>query len=176
MIRPDRTLSVAVSRVLSLAVIGTIAAGCYSYEPVQSPTPGDEVRARLTADAAVWRSEGLLDPILHFDGIVIDATADTLVMDVLVARSSSAFQDVEIRDTVRLGNRELQSIQGRKFSVVKSALFTVAAGVAAFAVIKGIDQVVGGTDDDDDDGEPGLRVPVPGLRGLRLQVIIGRSP
>jgi hypothetical protein len=83
---------------------------------------------------------------------------------------------VEIRDTVRLGKSELQSMQGRRISVVKSVLVTVAAGVAAFAVIKGIDQVVGGTTDDDDDGEPGLRVPIPGLKGLRLQVIIGRSP
>jgi hypothetical protein len=161
---------------LSIAVVCTIGAGCYNYEPVESPSPGDEIRARLTADAAVWRSEGLLDPILHYDGTVVDATTDTLVLDVLVARSSSAFQDVEIRDTVRLGKSELQSMQGRRISVVKSVLVTVAAGVAAFAVITGIDQVVGGTTDDDDDGEPGLRVPIPGLKGLRLQVIIGRSP
>lgn len=162
--------------ILSLAMIGTIAGGCYSYEPLPSPSPGDEIRARLTAEAAVRRSEGLLDPILHYDGTVVDATADTLLVDVLVARSSTTFQDVEIRDTVRLATGELQTIEGRRLSFMKSALFTVAAGVAAFAVIKGIDQVVGGTNDDDNNGEPGLRVPVPGLKGLRLQVIIGRSP
>jgi hypothetical protein len=47
--------------------------------------------------------------------------------------------------------------------------------VAAFAVIKGIDQIVGGTGDNDGDGEPMARVPIPGLRGLRLQILIGRS-
>ncbi len=165
-------------RVVSLAILCTIAAGCYSYRPAGSASRGDEVRARLTSDAAVRHSQGLEDPILHYDGVVVEASPDSLFLDVLIARSSSTFQDVEIRDTVKLGNGEIQSIQGRYLSVGKTALFTIAVGAAAFAVVKGIDQVVGGTGDDDDNGTPGLRVPVPvpGWSVLRLQLIVGRSP
>lgn len=157
-----------------LALTCMIAAGCYSYKPVLSASPGDDVRARLTTEAAVRHSQGLEDPTLHYDGVVVEAMGDTLVLDVLVARSSSAFQDVEIRDTVRLGNGEIQSILGRQLSVSRSVLFSVAAGVVAYAVIRGIEEVVGGTGDEDDDGTPGLRVP--GRRGLRLQFIVHRSP
>jgi hypothetical protein len=157
-----------------LALTCLIAAGCYSYKPVLSASPGDDVRARLTAEAAVWHSQGLEDPTLHYDGVVVEAMGDTLVLDVLVARSSSAFQDVEIRDTVRLGTGEIQSILGRQLSVTRSVLFTVAAGVVAYAVIRGIEEVVGGTGDEDDNGTPGLRVP--GRTGLRLQFIVRRSP
>jgi hypothetical protein len=154
-------------RVPVIAVMA--AAGCYSYEPTTSPTPGTDIRARLTADAAVRRSQGFDDPILYYDGVVVRSTPDTLAVDVLVARSSTTFQDVEIRDTVRLGAGEIQSIMGRKLSVTKSILVTVGAAAAAFGVIKGIDQVVGGTGDGDDGrGNPALQIPIFRLVGTRL--------
>jgi hypothetical protein len=119
-----------------------------------------EVRARLTADAAVRRSEGMEDPIVRYDGVIIDAGPDALSLDVLVARTTSAFQDVEIRDTVRLGTGEIQSLLRRKLSPARTALFSIAVGAAAFAVVKGIDQVVGGSGDDPGDGgTPTFRIP-----------------
>jgi hypothetical protein len=156
------------------ALCGT---GCYTYTPVQSPSPGMEVRAQLETEAAVRRSEGLDEPIMRYDGVVVDATPDALSLDVLIARSTSAFQDVEIRDTVQLRTTELRSVMERRISPVRTALFTVGVGAAAFAVIKSIDAVVGGTGDDDDGGEPNtFRLPLLRWTGSRIvPAILGRQ-
>ena len=155
-----------------LVVVATAAsAGCYSFAPVQAPRPGMDVRARLTAEAAVKRSQGLDEPIMLVDGTVIEATPTTVSVDVLVARTSSAFQDVVIRDTVRLETLEIQSLMARKFSPGKTALVTVGMALAAYGAFKGIEQVVGGTDDPSDPGNPnirGSRVAAVGFRLLRF--------
>lgn len=134
--------------------------GCYSYVPVQSPQPGMEVRARLTADAAVRHSQGLDEPIVRYDGRVVAADGESVALDVLVARASSAFQDVTIRDTISLKRAELQSVLERKLSKGKSAIFALGMVAAAGAVVAGIDQIVGGTGGEGDDpGTPALREP-----------------
>jgi hypothetical protein len=143
------------SRALLLLLFAT--AGCYSYTPVQSVRPGMEIRARLKTEAAVQRSQGLDDPIVRYDGIVVESTPSVLHLDVLIARSSSAFQDVVIRDTIQLESSEIQSLMLRKFSPLRSSVFTVGIGVAAFGVIKGIEQVVGGTGDPDDGTPQNMR-------------------
>ncbi|MCI0436424.1 MAG: hypothetical protein L0271_22725 [Gemmatimonadetes bacterium] len=162
-------------RISVLGVACLVVAGCYVFQPLESASPGTDVRARLTAEAAVRRSQGFDDPILHYDGVVVESTPDTLALYVLVARSSSTFLPVEIRDTVRLGIMEIQSIMGRQLSATRTALFTVAAGAAAFAVIKGIDAIVGGTDDPGDDGMPTARVPILRWVGSRLQAVFGQT-
>ncbi len=141
-------------RMPALALTCLFAAGCYTLSPLEAPPVGTSVRARLTAEAAVRRSSGLEDPILHYDGVVLASTPDSVSLDVLVARSTSAFQPIELRDTVRLGATEIGSIMGRRLSASRSALFTVVTVAGAIAVIKGIDAVVGGTGDPGDNGEP----------------------
>jgi hypothetical protein len=153
----------------AMLVAGAIAAGCYRYTPVEAPEPGMEVRAQLQSEAAVRRSQGLNEPILRYDGIIVDVTPGALSLDVLVARSTSAIQDIVIRDTVRLERTELQTIMRRTISPGRTALFVVGAGAAAFAIVKGIDSVVGGTDDPPGNGEPNVvLVPVFSWSGLRL--------
>jgi hypothetical protein len=153
-----------------LLLCGALAApGCYRYTPVATPTRGMEVRAQLETEAAVRRSEGLDEPIVRYDGVVVDVTPDTFAIDVLVARSTSAFQDIEIRDTVRLRTTDVRSLQQRRISPGRTALFSVGAVAAAFAVVSAIDAVVGGTGEDDDDGPPqALRVPLLRWTGARL--------
>lgn len=147
-----------------LAVSLLFCAGCYTYTPVQSPQPGMEVRARLNTEAAIRRSQGLEEPVTRLDGTIIDSTPEAVSLDVLVARVSSAFQDVVIRDTVRLETSEIQSILVRKISPTRSAAFTVLAAAAAFGIVKGIDQVVGGTGENGDGGTPNLRGPLIGAK------------
>ena len=156
-------------RSVVLGMLCFLAAGCYRYTPVQAPERGMEVRAQLETEAAVRRSQGLNDPVLWYDGVVVNVSPEAFTLDVLVARSASAFQDVTIRDTIRLESAEVQTIMRRSISPTRTALFTVAAGAAAFAVVKGIDSVVGGTGDPDDDGPPNtVLVPVFSWTGLRL--------
>lgn len=153
-------------------VMGT---GCYSYRPVEVPQPGMEVRARLTNEAAIRRSSGMDDPVLHLDGRVVVAEPAAITIDVLVARSVSMFQDITIRDTVRVEMAELQSVVARELSVGRTILFTVAAAAGAVAIVSGISSVVGGSEDGGPDPGPQVaRVPVLGLRigggGFRLQL------
>lgn len=144
-------------------------AGCYRYSPVEAPEPGMEVRAQLESEAAVRRSQGLDEPILRYDGIVVDVMPTAFSIDVLVARSTSPIQDIVIRDTIRLEKTEVRSVMRRTISPGRTALFAVGAGVAAFAIVKGIDSVVGGTDDPPDGGPPNtVLVPVFTWSAFRL--------
>lgn len=159
-----------IDRILLLSLISCTLPACYQYTPVQSPEPGMEVRATLETDAAVRRSQGLDDAILRYDGVIVDITPAALSLDVLVARSSSAFQQVTIRDTLTLQTAEVRSIMRRKLSPVRTALFALAAGVAGFGVVKSIDAIVGGTGDDDGGNRPPptMRFPVLSWPSLRL--------
>ena len=138
----------------SLLLCGLIATGCYTYTPVERPEAGMEVRARLTGDAAARASQGLDEPILRYDGKIVAATADSISIDVLIARASSGLQDITIRDTVSLRRTDLQAVLERKISPSRSALFAVGAAAAAVGVVLGIDQVVGGTGGEDDPNPP----------------------
>lgn len=159
-----------------LVVAAVLSAGCFSYKPLAEPRPGMDVRAQLTNDAAVRHSKGLAEPILHYDGVVVETDQDSLALSVLIARSSSAFQDIEIRDTVLLGNAEIESILGRKLSPTKSILSAVVAGAAAFAIVKGFDQIVGGTGEDTGNPPPpAARVPVARWLGVLLRPVFGHA-
>jgi hypothetical protein len=147
---------------------------CYGYTAVPAPQAGMEVRARLKGDAAVKRSEGRDEPIVRYDGVVVAATAEAVAIDVTVARSSSAFQDVVIRDTVQLQLAEIQSLQRRTLSVPRTALFTVAAGAAAFGLITGIKEVVGGTEDTPGPGNQNFTGGLFSLQTLRI-LLAGRG-
>jgi hypothetical protein len=116
------------------------------------------------------------EPILRYDGVVVDVTAESFALDVLVARSTGAIQDIVIRDTVRLARTEVQSLMRRSISPGRTALFTIGAGVAAFAVVKGIDSVVGGTDDPPDNGGPNtVLVPVFSWTAFKLVPALFRT-
>jgi hypothetical protein len=151
-----------------------LSTGCYTFVPVESPRPGMEVRARLRTEAAVRRSAGLDEPILRLDGRIVEANESSVALDVIVARTNSTFQDMVIRDTVRLETTEIQSVMARKFSPRQTALVTIGAGLAAFAFVKGIDQFVGGTGEDDGGGDPTFTAPVFSLQTFRALVALRR--
>jgi hypothetical protein len=153
-----------------LCAVALAAPACYTYAPAPAPTRGTDVRVQLETEAAVRRSEGLEEPIVRYDGVVVDVTPDLLSLDVLIARSSSAFRDIEIRDTVRLRTDEVRSVLERRLSPVRTGLFVLGAGAAGFAVVSGISAVVGGTGDDDGgNGNPTtFRLPLISWTGSRL--------
>jgi hypothetical protein len=129
-----------------------------------------EIRARLKTEAAVRRSQGLDEPIIRVDGTIVETMPDAVAIDVLIARSSSALQDVVLRDTVRVEKAEIESMLVRKLSPTRTALFTAGVAAAGVAVVLGIDQVVGGTGDDGDGGNPNFRN---ALVGRRTRILIG---
>lgn len=155
-----------------------VAAGCYSYVPIESPQRGMEVRAQLETEAAVRRSTGLDEPITRYDGTVVEVDSAGLALDVLIARSVSTFEDVEIRDTIRLARTDVRDIQERRLSPVRSVLVTVAAGAVAVGIVMGIEAISGGTGPDDGEGPPPtFRLPFLDLSrfGISPAIRIGRE-
>jgi hypothetical protein len=148
--------------------------GCYTWRPVEHPRPGSDVRVRLNAEAAVRRSEGRDEPVVFLDGRVVREDADRLTLDVLIARDVSQFRNVELRDTVLVGHGEVQSILARELSTTRSLVFAGAMGVAAFAIVSGINAIAGGNEGEPDPGNQAAIVPVAGIRfggsGFRLVV------
>lgn len=150
-----------VERVSALCFIALLTPACYTYTPVQSPAPGMDVRAQLETEAAVRRSQGLDDAVMRYDGVIVDITPETLSLDVVVARSTSAFQEITLRDTIAFRTGEVRAIMQRRLAPGRTALVTLGVGVAAFAIVKGIDTVVGGTDGDGNGTPPpAMRIPV----------------
>lgn len=164
-------------KTFSASLLGCLVmSGCYTYTPVAAPLAGMEVRARLTAEAAARASHGLDEPILRYDGRVVAANTDTVALDVLIARASSGVQDITIRDTVSLRRADLQSMLERKLSPTRSVVFTLAAAAAAFGLIMGIDQVVGGTGEETDPPPPAFRTPFVVRFRLFPVLVLVRSP
>ena len=139
-----------------MLALSLCAAGCYTYAPAGTLQPGADVRARLNTESAVARSQGLDDAILSYTGTVVAADAESISLDVLIARDVSQFSGVEIRDTLVLPRSELQSVMVRELSVVRSALFVAAVGAGAYAIVSGIGGIVGGNDGEPDPGNPAL--------------------
>ncbi|HUF49967.1 MAG TPA: hypothetical protein VMN60_03980 [Longimicrobiales bacterium] len=148
---------------------------CYTYRPATAPQPGAEVRVRLNTEAAVRRSAGLDDPIIFYSGRLLDATPQSISLDVLIARDPSQFRDTEIRETVTLQRSELESLTVRELSTPRTILFTGAMAVGGVVIVKGIKSIVGGSEDDNGDGGPQAAVQSlfrldQGGIGIRLQL------
>ena len=147
--------------------------GCYGYAPVQMPQPGVEVQARLNAQSAVARSEGLDEPVLAYRGQVVAATPESITIDRLIARDASQFSRAEIRDTLTLQRSEIQSLMVREISMTRTLLFAGALGVGAYAIISSIGGRVGGNQGEPDPGNPALiplRSTQPTRRGFSLRL------
>ena len=149
--------------------------GCYSYQPVTQPVVGMEVRARLKTEAAVRRSQGMDDAIMRVDGRILEVTPDALALDILVVRSNSAFQSIEMRDTLKLANTEIDALLGRKFAPARTGIFVIGSLAAVYGILRGIDQVVGGTDDPGDGGNPTFTIPLAAWLNAKVFPAITRS-
>jgi hypothetical protein len=161
--------SISGFRWLALAVLA--GSGCYTFQPATEVHPGLDVRTRLNVEASLRRSQGLDEPIRYIDGRVVEHGSESLSLDILIARSPSVFQDIEMRDTVTIMNSEIESILQRKLSVGRSVLVTAAVVGGAVAVVAGINAVVGGTEEPPDDGNQTIVVPIfsfPSFPALRI--------
>ncbi len=138
----------AVVRAMLLCIAIAFTSGCYTYRPADSVRPGMEVRARLKTEAAVRRSEGLDDALRYFDGRVVNNSDGDLVLDILVARSQTAFENIVIRDTIRLSSGEIEQILQRKLSTGRTVFATAAVIAGGVLLVKGIEAAAGGSDTD----------------------------
>jgi hypothetical protein len=107
--------------------------GCYTYIPVAGravPVTGDG-RVVLT-DAGTAAMAGPLGPnVREIDGIILRATADSVVMTVAQTTTTSRERFTSTGVTVAIARPLVQDISARTFSRKRSLTF----GAAVFAIL-----------------------------------------
>lgn len=109
--------------------------GCFSYQPVLdgSPEPDAEVRLRLSAPAAVALSERTGRTIRSVEGVLLEATSDSLTVDVRWGAIYAGTPLEGRRDVLAFHRSEVVEIDRREFSRVRTGI--VAGGLAAAALL-----------------------------------------
>lgn len=118
--------------VLLASFVGT---ACVTYVPVELAAvgPQEEVRVRLTEDAAVRlaREFGRIRELL--EGSVEPRGPDSMMVSLWIGRDYAGTPFENVRQTVVFGRRDVSELRRRRLSVWRSA-FASAAVTAAFAV------------------------------------------
>ncbi|PHX65279.1 MAG: hypothetical protein CK550_05555 [Gemmatimonadetes bacterium] len=116
-----------------LALTAWSLMGCYTYIPVAGravPVTGDG-RVVLT-DAGTAAMAGPLGPnVREIDGIILRATADSVVMTVAQTTTTSRERFTSTGVTVAIARPLVQDISARTFSRKRSLTF----GAAVFAIL-----------------------------------------
>lgn len=114
-----------------LTVALTASSACYSYHPIQDPSPGATVRIRVPLTSAVTNRHN--DPeTLDLEGVVLEAPADSLIMVTENRRELGTFKVLTSKDTIRVARSGLAGMDERVYSSAKTYGFSalLAAGVA----------------------------------------------
>ena len=118
------------SSVLSglFVVLGAAAlSGCYSYVPVERPTPGSVVRIEVPVRSAVVGTTRQ-EETASMEGTVLTA-GDSLVLQIESLRELGNFRQIRSVDTLRVARADLVGVSTRSFSKPKTiALTAVIAG------------------------------------------------
>jgi hypothetical protein len=123
--RSSRTITRA------LAVVGAaLMSGCYSYVPVERPSPGSIVRIQVPVHSAVG-NRNQEPETMSMEGTVLTA-GDSLVLQVESRRELGAYRELKQVDTVRVAPKDLAGVDLRVFSKPKTFLLT--AGIIGVTV------------------------------------------
>jgi hypothetical protein len=118
---------------LLLALVST--AGCYTYQTTGvAPEPGEEAKALLTPEAAIRRSEAIGETVREVEGEVLESDASGLRLVVVRDQLRDELRgNILFVDTLLVPNRDIQSIEVKKLSPVRTGL--LGAGIAAAVVL-----------------------------------------
>ena len=117
-------------RPLALWLLVVFAAGCYSYVPVERPSPGTVVRIQVPLSSAV--SDPNRPPeTFDLEGTVL-SSSDSLVLATETRRELGTFRVLTESDTLRVARSGLVSVEQQVFSKPKTIGLSllIAAGVA----------------------------------------------
>ena len=105
------------------AVLGAaLLSGCYSYVPVERPTPGSVVRIEIPVRSPVagtYQTE-----TAAMEGTVLSA-GDSIVLETSSTQAIGNFREIRSVDTVRVARAQLAGISERGFSKPKTIALTV---------------------------------------------------
>lgn len=163
-----------------LLVVSSMAAallggsGCYSYLPVENPSPGTPVRIQVPVASSVVQPNRAPES-MAFEGTVV-SLGDTLLLETKSRREFGAFREILELDTLRVAQSNLTLIEERMMSKPKTYALTgvVTAGVVwlGIAMMNTLTGERGGDDDGGGDDTAGQIILLPIFSGLLK--LIGR--
>ena len=156
-------LALDACRRLALFVGAAVLSGCFSYLPVESPTPGEMARLRVPVSSAV-STPGAPPETTTVEGMVLEA-GDTIVIEVQTRREIGAYREFIQENTYRIARGDLVSVEVRELSRSRSAglgaAIVLGAGVLAWmAVREGSDSAGDLLDNDNTPSGFTIRIPI----------------
>lgn len=126
-------------------VVGAaLMSGCYSYVPVERPTPGSVVRVELPVYSTVAGTRREED-VAEMEGTVVTAATDSLVLRVESLSQIGNFREIRSVDTLRVARADLSALSEKTFSKPKTIGLTVLIGAAVVGLAVAALDVGGGS-------------------------------
>lgn len=115
-----------------LMVLGVVfLSGCYTYRPVETPSPGSMLRVRVPVTSAL-NNPNQAPATASIEGLVLSA-GDTISLATETRRQMGAYREIVQYDTLRLAVSQTSSMDVREFSAPRSVVLGVAIAGAAGA-------------------------------------------
>lgn len=163
--------------VVALALAGVVNGGCFTYAPIafDSVQPKDDVRLRVTDDAAARLSKDLGAFSREIDGEMSREGRDSVALGISIDRSYKGMTVGTSTQTLVLARSEVLEVRKRQFSKQRTAIFSAATVVGFGLLAAGIAQLVdpNGPNDGQTTNPPpptGLRRPPPTHFGVRIPI------
>jgi hypothetical protein len=119
-------------------LLATATAGCFSFTSTSSARPGETARATLGVTRPM--SDGSAQPI-WVQGLVVSSTlgqpgvdAPAITIEERLLEEASQFRSMTHYDTVYIAERDIQRLEIRRFSWLKSGLGTLALGAVTYVL------------------------------------------
>lgn len=116
-----------------VALLLSVLTGCYSYVPLSGSLSdrGSPVRARLSTPEDVQLTDFTVNGVVVVDGEIVNHGTDTLIVSALALRSRTGSEFLAAGETVKLPMASLESVEAKRFSIVRTAAVTAAAAAVS---------------------------------------------
>ena len=160
--------------IAALWVAGSTAAACYRYVPIapDAAASRDEVRIRLTEDAAARLSKDLGAYVTEIDGQFAPQGADSVAITIPIERQYHGMTVGTTSQVLYLGRSEVVEVEKRQFDRARTALVTAGTVVGFGILAAGIVQLTDPNSDSQDHPPPPPPSPARFPAGYLLKVRI----
>ena len=130
------------------ALAAVLLAGCYTFEPVQGPTPavGTEIAFDINDAGRVALGGSMGPEIVQIEGRLVEKGSADYLVAVTTVHLLRGGEQVWSREPVRIKSEYVSSVYEKKFSAVKSVALG-AVGVGVVAALAGRSLLGGGSTD-----------------------------
>ena len=130
------------------ALAAVLLAGCYTFEPVQGPSPvvGTEIAFDINDAGRVALGGSMGPEIAQIEGRLVEKGSADYLVAVTAVHLLRGGEQVWSKEPVRIKSEYVSSVYEKKFSAVKSVALG-AVGVGLVAALAGRSLIGGGTTD-----------------------------